>query len=466
MATIALFPFPEEGHIIPMLAVAKALQKQGHDVFYLVLPDLVDFVRAQGVECFPIMEDAFPRGSREKSILKQLTLKPGFTSKQGRQAFRELLYNVIQIPFQETLCTKLLERDAVDCLTFLGEKRPDVIFVDTLTPQMAIMTYAAALPTILLSMSMTTSYEADPSLPPISTGMIPRKTIFSRLIIRFSWFCIHHFKQLGYNLLNVNIDQSIGKVANHYKFPLERIEDTPFFPRVRPDRNMPELILCPRALDFPHADRDGTFYLNSSLHLTPRENSFPWDKLDPDKPLIFCSLGSQTHLFPQSRLFFQTVLKVAAQRPQWQFVLAIGRYFDKQELQTSQLDNVVLVEWAPQLQLLERAALMLHHGGMGTIIDCIRYEVPMVAYPALRDGAGNAARVTYHKIGLMGGVTKPSLPRMLASIDKVMGDPSFRENIRLMRQKLQAAENEQDSSMLRDILASLSPVVESPRQYL
>jgi zeaxanthin glucosyltransferase len=466
MATIALFPFPEEGHIIPMLALGRTLQEQGHEVFYLVLPDLVDFVRGQGFECVPIMEDVFPRGSREKSIRNQIALKPGFSSKQGRQAFRELLYNMMHMQFQETLCAELLQKDAEESMAFLGAKRPDMIFVDALTPSLALMTHAAALPTILLWVSMTTSYEAEPSLPPISVGLIPRQTLFSRLMVRLSWPGTLLLKNLGCRLLHVTIDQSIHNVARHYQFPLERIEDTPFFPRLRPDPTMPELILCPRALDFPHADRENTFYMNSSFHIAPRENSFPWDKVAQDKPLIFCALGSQSHLFIQSLSFFQTVIKAAAQRPQWQFVLATGRYFDRKVLQTSGIDNIVIVEWAPQLQLLQRAALMIHHGGMGTIIDCIRYEVPMISYPALRDGAGNAARVTYHKLGVMGNIMKLSPPRMLALIDKVMGDPSFRENLRVMKQKLQDSDEAESRTVLNHLLAGLLQVAESSGQNL
>jgi zeaxanthin glucosyltransferase len=48
--------------------------------------------------------------------------------------------------------------------------------------------------------------------------------------------------------------------------------------------------------------------------------------------------------------------------------------------------------------------MVINHGGMNTIYECIMAEKPMIVFPlSLKtDQNGNAARVVFHEIGVRG----------------------------------------------------------------
>ncbi len=72
-------------------------------------------------------------------------------------------------------------------------------------------------------------------------------------------------------------------------------------------------------------------------------------------------------------------------------------------------DNVYLFPSVPQLDLLKQCDLMIHHAGMNTIKECIQFQVPMLIYTPKKDSAdrlGNAARVQYHRLGIVGNIYK------------------------------------------------------------
>ena len=44
-------------------------------------------------------------------------------------------------------------------------------------------------------------------------------------------------------------------------------------------------------------------------------------------------------------------------------------------------DNALVVDFAPQLALLDRARLLISHAGVNTVLEAISRAVPMVALP-------------------------------------------------------------------------------------
>src|SRR5262249_39837236 len=76
--------------------------------------------------------------------------------------------------------------------------------------------------------------------------------------------------------------------------------------------------------------------------------------------------------------------------------------------------NVRIVPFAPQLTILKKAAVAIIHGGAGAVRECIRFQVPMLVFPATWDQPGNAARVAHHELGLVGQVE--NIPQQLRTL--------------------------------------------------
>jgi UDP:flavonoid glycosyltransferase YjiC (YdhE family) len=89
--------------------------------------------------------------------------------------------------------------------------------------------------------------------------------------------------------------------------------------------------------------------------------------------------------------------------------------------------NILAAIWFPQLQALQRADLIICHGGFGTLREALFYGLPLIIFPLGVDQPGNAARVVYYKLGLAGDIRNVSPQQISAMIETVIGDPTFRD---------------------------------------
>jgi MGT family glycosyltransferase len=130
-----------------------------------------------------------------------------------------------------------------------------------------------------------------------------------------------------------------------------------------------------------------------------------------------------------ARPVLQTMLDALGQRPQWQGVVSLGHGGKPEEFRVP--SNVIVVPFVPQFEVLKRASLALTHAGINTVKDCLYFGVPMVPVPLFNDQPGNAARIAYHRLGVM--ARDPWAPQKLTPgelvglMDTVMADPGYRE---------------------------------------
>jgi UDP:flavonoid glycosyltransferase YjiC (YdhE family) len=143
---------------------------------------------------------------------------------------------------------------------------------------------------------------------------------------------------------------------------------------------------------------------------------------------------------------------------EWSVASAVGQRADEQLVLVTRRaaladaaafpPNVVIVERAPQIELLRLASIAITHAGLGTIKECILVGVPMIVFPQAFDQPGNAARVEFHGIGLrcVERCYDGKLVRRL--LDLVYGSPSIRQNLARMRRIFEAAEQESRGAQL------------------
>ena len=203
---------------------------------------------------------------------------------------------------------------------------------------------------------------------------------------------------------------------------------------------LPELILCPKEFDFPQtADGGERHYIEPVLDLEKRDVPFAWEKLDPKKPLIYCSLGSQSHLYGWNKEFFQTAIDTMALMPDRQMVIATGLYTESDSFRNIP-PNAIVVKWVPQMELLQRTSIAITHGGMNTIKSCIFFGVPIIIFPIDRETPMNAARILYHGLGVRGNIKRNSVQHFQSLIKEIDGNPLLRLRVELMGKKLRQLE--------------------------
>ena len=86
--------------------------------------------------------------------------------------------------------------------------------------------------------------------------------------------------------------------------------------------------------------------------------------------------------------------------------------------------NVEVMAAAPHSQILARAAVVVTHGGHGTVVRALAAGVPMVVLHHGRDQADNAARITARGAGI--ALRRTASPADLAAaVSRLLDEPDF-----------------------------------------
>jgi MGT family glycosyltransferase len=201
--------------------------------------------------------------------------------------------------------------------------------------------------------------------------------------------------------------------------------------------------LCPM-FDFPRQQLPDTFHYIGSLTADRKLNSdtdFPWERLD-GRPLVYASLG--TVLDRSNTAVFPRLLSSCAQLDV-QLVLALGKWshedsgYKFRDHLGAIPDNAIVVDFAPQLALLERAAVMITHAGVNTVLEALTRAVPMVALPRSADQPPMASRIVHSGVGVQGSFLKSSPAQIRAMVEQVLSDDSYRRRGRELQAAMRAA---------------------------
>ena len=180
-----------------------------------------------------------------------------------------------------------------------------------------------------------------------------------------------------------------------------------------------ELILTSRAFDFA-IDKpelpDNVLHVGPQLHVT---NGRPSRR---ERPLVLASL-STTYQAQEDML--GRIVQALSTLP----VDGLVTTGPAVSLAQPPPENVQAAPWVPHDEVLPRAALVITHGGLGTVMAALAHGVPLICMPMGRDQDGNAARVTHLGAGI-------ELPRdteseqIAETIRGALADPSLRLNAR------------------------------------
>ena len=118
-------------------------------------------------------------------------------------------------------------------------------------------------------------------------------------------------------------------------------------------------------------------------------------------------------------------------------IATTGRRLDPDEL-GSLPPNVIVEEFVPQADLLERVDLLVSHSGSGTMLGGLVHGVPQVALPRGTDQPQNAALLERAGAGVVVQPEDYAVDTIEAAIRSVTGDPSFRAAAERVRDEIAA----------------------------
>jgi MGT family glycosyltransferase len=189
----------------------------------------------------------------------------------------------------------------------------------------------------------------------------------------------------------------------------------------------------PKAFDFPRADPPAHLYHTGPFHdgLGRYATPFPWERLG-SKPVIYASMGTvRNDRLPVFRAIAKACMDVDAQ-----LVLSLGGMLVPPEADTF-AGNPIVVQFAPQLELLKRVCLTITHGGLNTTLESLARGLPLVAIPVTDDQPAVAARVEWTGTGIAIPSARISDSRLSRALLKILREPKYREAAQSMQKEIE-----------------------------
>lgn len=409
LARIGFIVLYATGHLNPSIALARALQKQGHEPVFFNVLDTGEAITSAGLRFVSFAEGEYPAGALRPTMQKIAELS-------GPAAFGYYVERMIQL-------FKTSFRYLPD---LLRKEDLDLLVIDQLHYGGATIAEHVGIPFVSLANALLVNRE-NVIPPPVmlwpfeeSPAAIERN--------RKGWAGVD---QAYSTLLTVVNEQRRDWRLSEYT---NLVEDS--------FSELAQICQQPAIFEFPRPNAPATLHFVGHLRdeHPSSEMALPLGWLD-GRPLIYATCGTL-----QNRLehVFRAIIEACAPLDA-QTIIALGKGALSPELFRPVPANIMLVEYAPQAELLRRAKLCIFHGGLNTALDCLENAVPMVTIPIASEQPGIAMRIARLGAGSVVPLAELTAASLGTAVQAVLTQPNYR----------QAAE-----SAAREI-ASLQPAVEA-----
>ncbi len=420
MARLGAFCFPGTGHINPMTALAKRLEQRGHQFVLFGIADIEARIRAAGIDFQLIGASDYPLGTLQKLDQQLAQLK-------GLATFRFTVERVKNT-------AAMILRDGPDAVR---RRNLDAMIIDEADMGGNV---AERLGLPFVSVAFFPPLVKDDHIPPFCFGWNGGQNPFTRLRNRLGMRLLSRIATPIYAVVNVQRKAWNLKPLTHSTEALSPLA---------------QITQLPEALEFP------TPIKSANLHYTgPFVDSqqrapvdFPWHLLD-SRRLIYASLGTLQNGSEQA---FKTIAE-ACSTLNAQLVLSLGGGIDP-ALLGALPGNPIIVRYAPQLDLIKRASLVITHAGLNTVLESLAEGVPLVAIPQGNDQPGVAARVAAKGAGIVIPARKLNVRRLRSAVQSVLEDSTYRNAARSLQTEMQRIDALETAADIIERTLNLKPAV-------
>jgi zeaxanthin glucosyltransferase len=421
-ARIGCFSYSGVGHVSPLLALARKLQRRGHELVFFQRPDLESRIRAAEVPFAAYGGENLPLGSlaRELRDLSQL---------EGPAAFERVVAATVSE-------SRTILREGPE---LLRKHKIGFLLVDEACDAGSTLALTLGIPFVSLALALTRIEE--PGVPywgcPLPYSEDP--AIVAQYV---PW-------SKATNAVGALWLEPINQERARFGLPpVKHVMET--------HSELATISQQPAKFDFPRRELPASFhYTGPFLDLEARPAvSFPWERLD-GRPLVYASLGTLQNRLPA---VFRTIAEACAPLDV-QLVMGLGNGLLSEELGDLP-GNPLVLPYVPQLQLLERAQLMVTPAGMNTALECLSLGVPMVAIPITHDQPNIAQRIAWTGTGTMVSLETLTVERLRDAVKGVLADPSYREAGRRLQQEIQQTNGlERAADLVETVIHTGAPVL-------
>lgn len=412
---------PVGSHVNTFIPLCHELEKRGHRITVFGLVNLKERTISAGLEF-----RALGKSEYQLETVKKILTRIGEAHGPAALIYTINLY---------TKSAKILFRDGTDALK---QSHVEALLIDQSLLEGGSVAEHLKIPFVSVCSALLMNPEL--AVPPIWFLWQYNPAWWARL------------RNLGGGLLLMLIGNSLGKlIANQRKQwklrPYKTFDDA--------CSPLAQISQQPAEFEFPRNSLPHYFHftgpfanMKSQKHVV-----FPFEQLTGQR-LIYASLGTLQNLL---LWVFHDIAEACADLDV-QLVISLGGSGDLNSL--SQLPgSPLVVKYAPQLQLLQKATLAITHAGLNTALEALSFGVPMVAIPIANDQPGVAARIAWTGTGEVVPLRHLKPLRLKTVVTKVLNNPSYKENaIRLQCAIRQAGGVRRAADIIEQAISTGKPV--------
>lgn len=381
-------------------ALARHLVDRGHEVVFVSFRDVRETVEHVGAR-FVLLEDG---GDAIELVREQRSTRGDWRSVRRSRQLRN----------------KVLELH--EPIRVLQQLAPDVVVVDMEMHGLVLTARHLGLPTIL-----TLSWHdpmRSPSRPPMHRDLTG-SGIGAGALNRLAWTDLIVRRRLRQALgpllpsaaraqvlpqmLNTTDLHSVRAMARNLDVDLDAIASRHEWVHPHTYVDFPVISFTVKELEFDQTSPPGVTHIGPcidpsrfqralSAEARTELSAFLARHAAPAQRLAYCSMGS---LQAGNQSYYQTVIDAFRERTEWGVILGLGSRGSGLHLDLDP-ERALVLDDAPQLEILSHADVAIHPGGASTFYECLSFQVPsVILHTGKTDMPGIAARMRHFGLGVV-----------------------------------------------------------------
>lgn len=385
---IALVVPGSPGHIFPMTSLANQLKSSDREIIICSHLDGQEKIEAAGFKFYPFAKNIAPKG-----FFKSMTMKKSTGMKALFDAFRTM--------------DKVAKSEIEDIAEFITKEKPDLLIIDNLQSASIVVSEKHQIPYFIVSTSLPMGFDAN--IPPIAASWKYDRSLFSKVRNRITNYAFNKFLEFTRTTTNEyakknnipKLEAFDGGVRNYLAY----------------------ITQIPSQFDYPQKLPEKVYYSGPFVKDSVRKKTsdFPWDKLN-GKPIVYASLGTVANNKPD---VFKKIA-TAFEKIEAQLIISVGDRISQEEIDAIPGEPII-VRFAPQLEILEKAKLFITHAGMNSTLESLKAGVPLLALPQMADQPGVAARIKYIGAGEFILSKDLTVESIRSQVKTILSNPKYQE---------------------------------------
>lgn len=417
-----MLPFPS--HYFVAFGTANYLKKEGYRVVFTGEEKVRTLIENEGFE-FQKFQYITEYQKLDFKIWIALLLKTILDKLYTKQRYKDFYSSILEL---NRLYKSL---------------NPELILIDHHIGEYALFLKRYNSKIVILNTKLS-CYKSK-GIPPLGIGWVSKNSFKDKIRAEFDWLAL---KLKCYKKKSIECLVFVGKSDSFfYKRWAKKynIVWNDFFEEKSSTynivKNIPKLITYPKCIEYPFKEVfvdefyiETPFQKNEEKYFSERYNDVielikNKRKQDENIKIVYCALGTlSSNVRKRADLLLTKVVDAVNDLPNVILILVNNTMTESRIIAN---ENVFIFEKVPQLHILQYTDLMITHGGLNSISECIQAKVPMLTFPLIKkvDHFGNSARVVANGFGLKGDIETDTLNVIRAKVQNLLRNKCFKNEL-------------------------------------